>query len=250
VSRIGRERLYTEAIESHIGGWYGNAIARAGIRPADRPELDYELPASDSEDWRFTATVPVIPKPELPDWTKIQVPAPDPDVPQELVDAELDVLRGTVAELTPADRGAEPGDTIVLDLVRDDGEAQRDYVVELGAGRLLPELEEQLVGMTSGETRELRFAPGEDELAVVTATVNEVKEKVLPPLDDDLARAASEFDTIDELRQDVEQRLREQIEAQVNEAFRRAALDAVVEATDVDPSGPLVDARTRALIRE
>src|SRR5262249_16190862 len=166
------------------------------------------------------------------------------------VDAELDVLRGTVAELTPADRGAQPGDTLVLDIVREDGEAQRDYVVELGAGRLLPELEEQLVGMTSGETRELRFAPGEDELAVVTATVKEVKEKVLPPLDDDLARAASEFDTIDELRQDVEQRLREEIEAQVNEAFRRAALDAVVEATDVDPSGPLVDARTRALIRE
>src|SRR5262245_24154884 len=189
VSRIGRERLYAEAIESHIGGWYGNAIARAGIRPADGPELDYELPSSDSEDWRFIATVPVLPKPELPDWTKIQVPAPDSEVPQELVDAELDVLRGTVAELTPADRDAQPGDTLVLDLVRDDGEAQRDYVVELGAGRLLPELEEQIVGMTPGETRELRFAPGEDELALVTATVKEIKEKILPPLDDELARA-------------------------------------------------------------
>ena len=104
--------------------------------------------------------------------------------------------------------------------------------------------------MTPGETRELRFAPGEDDLAVVTATVKEIKEKVLPPLDDELARAASEFDTVDELRQDVEQRLREQIDAQVNEAFRRAALDAVVEATHIDPSGPLVDARTRTLVRE
>src|ERR687885_2856258 len=75
VSRIGKERLYTEAIESHIGGWYGNAIARTGIRPADRPELDYELPASDSEDWRFTATVSVLPKPDLPDWTQLEVPA-------------------------------------------------------------------------------------------------------------------------------------------------------------------------------
>jgi trigger factor len=250
VSRIGRERLYAEAIESHIAGWYGNAVARTGIRPADRPELDYELPSSDSEDWRFTATVPVIPKPELPDWTTIQVPAVEPEVPQELVDAELDVLRGTVAELTPADRGAQPGDTVVLDLVRDDGEAQRDYVVELGAGRLLPELEEQIVGMSAGETRELRFAAGEDDLSVLTATVKEVKEKILPPLDDDLARAASEFDTFDELRNDVEQRLREQVEAQANEAFRRAALDAVVDAANVDVSGPLVDARTRTLIRE
>jgi trigger factor len=250
VSRIGRERLYTEAIESHISGWFWNAAARTGIRPADRPELDYELPASDSEDWRFTATVPVLPKPDLPDWTQIEVPAPDPEVPSELVDAELEVLRATVAELVPADRPAQGGDTLVVDLVRDDGQAQRDYVVELGAGRLLPELEEQLVGMSVGESREVRFEQGEDNLAVVTAAVKEIKEKVLPPLDDDFARAASEFDTIEELQADVEHRLREQVEAQVNEAFRRAALDAVVDATRVDPAGPLVDARTRTLVRE
>jgi trigger factor len=250
VSRIGRERLYTEAIESHISGWFWNAAARTGIRPADRPELDYELPASDSEDWRFTATVPVLPKPDLPDWTQIEVPAPDPEVPSELVDAELEVLRATVAELVPADRPAQAGDTLVVDLVRDDGQAQRDYVVELGAGRLLPELEEQLVGMSVGESREVRFEQGEDNLAVVTAAVKEIKEKVLPPLDDDFARAASEFDTIEELQADVEHRLREQVEAQVNEAFRRAALDAVVDATRVDPAGPLVDARTRTLVRE
>src|ERR671937_1743655 len=64
LSRIGKERLFTEAIESHIAGWYGNAVARAGIRPADRPELEYDLPASDSEDWRFTATVSILPKPQ------------------------------------------------------------------------------------------------------------------------------------------------------------------------------------------
>jgi len=250
VSRIGKERLYTEAIESHISGWFWNAAARTGIRPADRPELDYELPSSDSEDWRFTATVPVLPKPALPDWTQIEVPAPDAEVPSELIEAELDALRGTVAELVPADRPAQAGDTIVVDLVREDGQAQRDYVVELGAGRLLPELEEQLIGMAAGESRELRFEQGDDNLAVVTATVKEVKEKVLPPLDDELARAASEFDTFDELRGEIEGRLREQVEAQVDEAFRRATLDAVVDATNVDPAGPLVDARTRTLVRE
>src|SRR5205809_1075754 len=250
VSRIGKERLYTEAIESHISGWFWNAAARTGIRPADRPELDYELPSSDAEDWRFTATVPVLPKPALPDWTQIEVPAPDAEVPSELIEAELDALRGTVAELVPADRPAQAGDTIVVDLVREDGQAQRDYVVELGAGRLLPELEEQLIGMAARESRELRFEQGDDNLAVVTATVKEVKEKVLPPLDDELARAASEFDTFDELRGEIEGRLREQVEAQVDEAFRRATLDAVVDATNVDPAGPLVDARTRTLVRE
>jgi len=250
VSRIGRERLYTEAIESHIGGWFWNAAARTGIRPADRPELDYELPSSDSEDWRFTATVPVLPRPELPDWTQIEVPALEPTVPTELVNAELDVLRGTVATLTPADRPAQAGDTIVVDLVREDGQAQRDYVVELGAGRLLPELEEQLIGMSAGESRELRFESGDENLAIVTATVKDVKEKVLPPLDDELARAGSEFDTFDELRTEIEERLQQQIEAQANETFRRAVLDAVVDATNIDPAGPVVDARTRTLVRE
>jgi len=251
VSRIGKERLYTEAIESHIASWYGNAVARAGIRPADRPELDYDLPASENEDWRFTATVPVLPKPELPDWTQLEVPAPEAAVPEELVDAELDVLRGTVAELVPADRPAQPGDTVIVDLVREGGDGgQRDYVVELGSGRLVPELEEQLVGMSPGETREIRFELPGDELGVVQATMKELKEKVLPPLDDELARSASEFDTLDELRNEIEGRLREQVEAQADEAFRRNTLDAVVDAAKVEPSGPLVDMRTRTLLRE
>src|SRR5712691_1455624 len=251
VSRIGKERLYAEAIESHISGWFWNAAARTGIRPADRPELDYELPANDEEDWRFTATVPVLPKPDLPDWTQLEVPTTEAEVPNELVEAELDVLRGTVAELVPiTDRPAQAGDTVVVDLVRESGEAQRDYVVEVGSGRLVPELEQQLIGMSAGESREVRFELPEEELAVVTATMKEIKEKVLPPLDDELARAATEFDTVDELRTEIEGRLRDQVEAQVNEAFRRSTLDELVAAARVDPSGPLVDARTRTLLRE
>jgi trigger factor len=80
--------------------------------------------------------------------------------------------------------------------------------------------------------------------------MKEIKEKVLPPLDDELARSASEFDTLAELRADVEQRLREQLEAESDEAFRRATLDRLVEASNVQVSGPVVDARTRTLLRE
>jgi trigger factor len=250
VSRIGKERLYTEAIESHIGGWYGNAVARTGIRPADRPELDYQLPASDKEDWRFIATVAVLPKPKLPDWSQLEVPVAEAEVPPELVEAELDVVRGSVAELAPADRAAQPGDTVVIDLGREDGPGQHDLVVELGSGRLVPELEEQLIGMAPGDTREVRFERGDGELAIVSVTVKDVQEKVLPPLDDELARSASEFETLDDLRTDVEDRLRQQVDEQVQEAFRRATLDAVVDAAKLDPSGPLVDARTRTLLRE
>ncbi len=249
VNRIGKERLYAEAIDSHISSWYGNAVARSRIRPAARPELEYELPTSDQQDWRFTATVAVLPRPEAADWTQLEVGAPEVDVPEELVSAELDALRGSVAALSPVeDRPAQLGDTVVLDLVREGGEAQRDYVVELGSSRLIPELEQQLVGMSAGETQEIRFELPEDRLATVDATVKEIKEKVLPPLDDDLARSASEFDSLDELRAEIDGRLRAQIEADVNEAFRRAALDRLVDATNVSVDGPVVDARTRSLL--
>ena len=237
ISRIGKERLYSEAVESHIAGWYGNAVARTRIRPAEQPELDYELPSSDDQDWTFTATVSVLPTPSVADWTKLQVPYAEPEVPEDYVDHELSVLRSTVADLSPVeDRPAEQGDTVVIDLVAGDG-GQRDYVVELGSGRLLPELEEQLVGISVGETKELQLdRPGDEAAAPVQVTVKEIKEKVLPPLDD--------------LRADVEQRLREQLEAEADEAFRRATLDRLVEASNVIVSGPLVDSRTRTLLRE
>jgi trigger factor len=251
VSRIGKERLYSEAIESHIAGWYGNAVARARIRPAEQPELDYELPASDDQDWHFTATVSVLPKPAVADWSKLQVPYAEPEIPEDYVDHELNVLRSTIAELSPVeDRAAQQGDTVVIDLVAGDG-GQRDYVVELGSGRLLPELEEQLVGMQAGETKDVDLdRPGEGDPAPVQVAMKEIKEKVLPPLDDELARSASEFDTLDELRADVEQRIREQLDAEADEAFRRATLDRLVEASNLQVSGPVVDARTRTLLRE
>ena len=251
LSRIGKERLYSEAIESHIAGWYGNAVAQARIRPADQPELDYELPASDAEDWKFIATVSVLPKPEVPDWTKLQVPYAEPEVPEDIVEHELNVLRSTIAELSPVEgRPAQVGDTVVVDLLSGEG-GQHDYVVELGAGRLVPELEEQLVGMSAGETKEVGVErPGEDDPVQMTAVMKEIKEKVLPPLDDELARAASEFDTLEELRSEIEGRLRAQIEAELDEAFRRATVDQLVEAAGVRVSGPLVDVRTRTLLRE
>jgi trigger factor len=251
VSRIGKERLFSEAIESHISGWFWNAATRERIRPVEQPELDYELPDSEHDDWRFTATVSVLPKPEVADWSQLQVPYEQPEVPADFVEHELNVLRSTIAELAPVEgRPAESGDTIVLDLVGDDG-AQRDYVVELGSGRLVPELEEELVGMSAGETKEIELERGgDDEPMRVEATVKEIKEKVLPELDDELARSASEFDTLAELRTDVEDRIREQVEAEAEEAFRRAALDRLVEASQVEVSGPLVEARTRTLLRE
>jgi trigger factor len=249
LARVGRERLYAEAVESHIGGWFWNAAARSRVRPVERPHYAYELPKSDRASWSFTATFGVQPLPDVADWTQLEVPRGEVEVPPELIGHELDVLRATVADLAPVeDRPAQPGDTVVLDLLNEDGEAQRGYVAELGGGRLVPELEQGVVGMSAGEKRTVTFATGEDSAATVEITLKEIKEKVLPPLDDAFARAASEFDTLAELRAEVEARLREQVEAEVEAEFRAAAVDALVRASNVEASGPLVETRTAELL--
>jgi len=249
LQRVGRERLMTEAVESHIGGWFWNAAARTRVRPVEQPEYDFELPESDDEDWEFTATVAVQAKPELPDWAQLEVGVAEVEVPEELVQQELDALRATVAELVPVDgRPVAPDDTVVVDLVAGD-ETRRDYVIELGRGAVVDEIEQELVGMSAGETKEISFELADGSTQSVTATVKEIKEKVLPALDDELARAASEFETLADLRADVETRLREQVEDEVETRFRADAADALVAASKVEAAGPLVESRTRELLR-
>ena len=249
LQRVGRERLMTEAVETHIGGWFWNAAARTRLRPVEQPEYDFELPASSDDDWEFTATVAVQAKPEIPDWKELEVGIAEVEVPEELAQAELDALRATIAELVPVEgRPVAPDDTVVVDLVAED-ETRRDYVVELGRGAVVEEIEQGLVGMSAGETKELSFELVDGSTQSLTATVKEIKEKMLPPLDDDLARAASEFETLAELRADVESRLREQIEDEAETRFRADVADALVAASNVEAAGPLVESRTRELLR-
>jgi trigger factor len=247
--RLGNERIYREAVDSHIGGWFWNAAARARIRPVAQPQYDYELPTAADADWQFTATVPVQPKVDVVDWTELEVGRPEAEVPEELVDQELEALRESVAELIPAgDRPARAGDTLVVDIVASEGEAQRDTVVELGSGRLVDEVEAALLGASAGETKSVSYELADETTSSVDVIVKEISEKVLPDLDDELARSASEFDTFAELRADIEQRLREALEAEIENAFRANAVDALVAASKVTPAGPLVESRTRELL--
>jgi trigger factor len=248
-ARIGRERIFREAVESHIGGWFLNAAATERIRPVAAPEYDYDLPISEENDFSFTATVAVQPKPEPADWSQLEVPYAEPDVPGDVVDQELEALRESVAELAPVeDRPARTGDVLVVDALDENGEGQRDLVVELGSGRLVEEIERALIGAKPGEQKEVEFETADGSTAKATIEVKEIKEKVLPELDDDLAKAASEFDTLDELRADIEQRIRDVLEEEAETEYRAAAVDSLVEASDVKVGGPLVEARTRELL--
>jgi trigger factor len=249
VQRIGKERIYAEAVETHIGGWFWNAAARARVNPIAMPEYDYDLPDTDKEDWTFSATVEVQPKPEPADWTTLEVPRHEVEVPQEAVQAELEMLQRTAAEIVPVEgRPAQDGDVVVLDMLAEDGSAQRDYVVELGSERLVEEIENGIRGLGAGESREIAYELADGTRRTATVVVKEIKERVLPPLDDELAKAATEFDTFDEVRNDAESRLRAQIEEEIEGLFRAAAVDELVRATNFTAVGPLVEARTRELL--
>jgi trigger factor len=247
-ARVGRDRIFSEAVESHIGGWFWNAAADASIRPVSQPELNYELPTSEDEPFSFTAEFAVQAPPEVADWNGLEVPKPEPDVPEELVERELEVLRASVAELVPVEgRPAKDGDVLIVDLVDSTGEAQRDYVVQLGAGRLLEEIERGLRGMSPGETKTITYTSSDGQKEA-EATLKELKEPVLPPLDDELARSASEFETLAELRGEIESRLHEAIQAELDADFRAGAVDRLVEVSKVDISDSLVESRAAELL--
>jgi trigger factor len=249
LQRVGKERLYSEAVESHIGAWFWNAATRARVNPIAQPQYEYDLPASESEDWRFSATVEVQPKPEPADWSQLEVPKHEAEVPAEAVQAELEALQKTVGELIAVEgRPAEDGDTAVVDLIAEDGSAQRDYVVDLGSERLVEEIENGIRGLAAGESREIAYELADGTRRNATVTLKDLKQRVVPPLDDDLAKAASEFDTLDELRGEIEGRLRGQVEEELDGLFRAAAVDELVKATKFTAAGPLVEARTRELL--
>lgn len=248
--RIGNDRILAEAVDSHIGGWFRMAADAKRLRPVSEPRFDYELPASTGGDWSFDAEFEVQPLPKLADWTKLEVGRAEIELPEGLVEQELEALRSSVAELAPVEgRPAQEGDTLIVDLVGEEGgEETRDYVLELDPVRMDGEVERGLIGVEVGQSRELPLRVSEDKEATVTVKVKEIQEKVLPPLDDELARAASEFETLHELRAEIEGRLRGQIEAQREVAFREAVVDELVAASQVEVAQALVEARARELL--
>jgi trigger factor len=249
MSKIGKQRLYSEAVDSHIGNWFWSAVARSRVRPVGQPAFDYELPSNPKEDWRFTAEFAVQPLPEPADWKQLEVAKRDVEVPEDVVTNELETLQRTAADLSPVEeRTARPGDVAVLDIVSESGFGQRAYVVELGAERVVDEIENAVRGMLPGETRDVSWELGDGSKRGGTVTLTELHEKVLPPLDDEVAKTVSEYDTLDELRGDIEARIRERLDQEAESQFRATAVDELVKASNVDPEGLSVEMRTRELL--
>ena len=257
IRRVGREYVLDEAVRAAIGGWYADAIGTAGIAPVGEPTLDLGDLPPEGEPLAFSIEIGVRPVATLGDYAGVEVGRREAMVGDDRVDQELEQLREHLAKLETAERPAAQGDFVVVDYKGSiDGEPfeggeGRDQLIELGGGRLIPGFEEGLLGSVAGDERTIDVAfpddYGADHLAGKPAqfaiSVKEVRERVLPELDDELASDAAGFDTLDELRDDVRRRIAEQEQRTVEAEFREAVLDAVVAGADVDVPDALVEAR-------
>ena len=261
IQRIGREAVVEQAVRDSLPEWYEEAIVASGIVTVGDPKLDVDELPGEGEGLDFSIEIGVRPKAELGEYKGLEVGKPEVEVPDERIDEELERLREGFGSLNPVERPAANGDVVVIDYEGTvDGEAFEggsgtDMTVELGSERLLPEFEAGLVGKSAGEEAELDVTFPDDygaedlagKAAVFHVKVNEVREKELPELDDDFAQSASEFDTLEELREEIRDRMAEIIERRSEMEFRDAAVEAAAANATIDLPHDLIHARAHEL---
>ncbi|MFC5825675.1 trigger factor [Nonomuraea insulae] len=249
--RFGRAVVLEETLNDAVPKLYGQAVDEVDVFPVSQPDIEVTR-IDDGEQIEFTAEVDIRPNFEVPEYAGAEITVDPSEVSDEDVDTQLDGLRQRFATLTGVERAAASGDFVVMDLRAeingDNIEEQQASEVsyEVGAGSVLQGLDDALEGMSAGEEKTFKteLVGGENagEEADVIITVKSVKEKVLPELDDEFAQLASEFDTLEELKNSIrEQARRNKLIDQVVQA-REKALDALLERIDI----PLPDSALKA----
>ncbi len=258
IQRVGFAAVLDEAIRDALPEWYERALLSSGIAPVGDPSVEVvTTPEAEGEPLAFEFEIGVRPVAELGEYKGLEVGRAEPEPPAEMVDREIERIREAFTKLEPVERAAADGDVLLVDFegLLDgkafDGGKASDYRLELGGGQLIEGFEEQLVGAEGGETRDVEVTFPADyqaeqlagEEAVFTVEVKEVREKVLPELDDDFAAEASEFDTLEELREDIAKRLAEAVGQRAEQDFRVAAVDAAAAQAKLALPDELATAR-------
>jgi trigger factor len=267
IQRVGRDAVLDDAVRATLPRWYVEAIDEAGLTTVGEPDVELgDLPA-EGQPLTFTIEIGVRPTATIGDISKLEVTKRDAEADDAAVDEQIETLRQQLGRLETVEKTAENGDFVVIDfkgsINGEDGERDyfaggegRDHLLELGSGQFIPGFEEQLVGLKAGDEKVVELTFPEDygsaphlagQPAQFEVTVNEIKAKQLPELDDDFATEAGGFDSVDELREDIASRMREADERKIEAEFREAALDAVVEGATVEIPDSLVEARAREL---
>ena len=250
----GAEIFYEDAIEESYPAAYEQALKETGIEPVAYPKLEIQEVGKDG--YTFKADVTVKPEASIQGYKGLSVAKPEVKVTAADVKAELKPYIDRASRLVSVERKAKKGDTVEIDFegfkdgVPVEGGKGENYSLELGSGSFVPGFEDQLIGMKAGEEKDIDITFPEDytpELAgaavVFKVKVNEVKEKQEPALDDEFAKDVSEFDTLDEFKKDLGEKLKQRRQVQADQDFETAVVDALIEKLECDVPEAMVDYR-------
>ncbi|MCJ7858300.1 trigger factor [Corynebacterium kalidii] len=241
-ARLGRGSILNEVLNEMLPSRYSQAVEENDVKALGQPEIDIaEL--EDNDHVTFTAEVDVRPEIDVPDFADLSVEVDAIEADEESVEAELTNLRARFGTLKAVERAVQDGDFVSIDLTATvDGEtvdeaSSEGLSYEVGTASLVEGLDEALAGLSEGESKEFTttLVAGEhaDSEAQATVTVKSVKERELPELDDDFAQLASEFDTLDELKDSLKSQVEEQLKGQQAADIRDKVLAAALEKTEV-----------------
>ncbi|MGV0806656.1 trigger factor [Mycolicibacterium setense] len=251
-ARVGRGAVLEQVVNDALPARYSEAVTASDVKPLGQPEIEVTK-LEDGQELAFTAEVDVRPEITLPEFDALKITVDPIQVDDDEVDAELQSLRARFGTLTGVERGAQEGDFVSIDLSATvDGTevpeaATEGLSHEVGSGQLIEGLDEAITGLKAGESKVFttKLAAGEHagKDAEVTVTVKSVKERELPEADDDFAQLASEFDTIDELKESLTDQVRRVKSVQQAEQIRDKAIEALLEQTEVPLPEKIVQAQ-------
>ncbi len=259
--RIGKGAVIEEAVNEALPQFYAQAVEKSDVRPLGQPTVDVtEVPdPTAGGDLKFTAEVDVRPTIDLPELEGIEVTVDDVEVSDEDVDLRVESLRERFGTLTAVERAAGSGDFVSVDIAAaiedEEIDTAKGVSYEIGSGTMLEGMDDALVGLQAGETTSFVSAlaggdrAGQD--ARITVTVQSVKERLLPDLDDDFAQLASEFDTLDDLRADLREKVAETKRFEQGLQARERLLEHLTETVEVAvPDGVVTEEVNRHLESE
>ena len=254
-ARVGRGAVLQQVVNDALPSRYSEAVTTSEVRPLGQPDIEVTK-IEDGEELVFTAEVDVRPDIELPDLGQVKISVDPIAITDDEVETELQTLRARFGTLKGVERPAQEGDFVSIDLSAtvngaDLADAKTEGLShEVGSGQLIDGLDDAIVGLSEGESKTFttKLVAGEHagEEAEVTVTVQSVKERELPEADDEFAQLASEFDTIEELRGNLEEQVRRLKRIQQAEKIRDNALEALLELVEV----PLPEAIVQAQVDE
>ena len=261
--RYGEGVFFEDAIDELFRENYGKALAELELEVIDSPRAEFGKIAK-GEGFTTTITVACYPIVDVKDYKGVEIDKVVQEVKDEDIDKEIEALQKRNARMVLVERPAKEGDTVLLDysgFVGDDqfegGTAERQEL-KLGSGMFIPGFEEQLVGATPGEKKDVTVTFPEDyhaedlagKEAVFHCLVHEIKEEQLPELDDEFAKDVSEFDTLEEFKNSTRERLEKYAKASEERQMQDAALAKVVEANEVEIPSVMIEDEIDRMIQE